>query len=44
MRIRSGASERSILKQTGHKSAQMVRHDIREGEIFTDNAAGKLGL
>ena len=41
---RNGASERSIMNQTGHKSVQMVRRYIREGEVFTDNAAGKLGL
>ena len=38
------ASERSIMKQTGHKSMQMVRRYIREGQLFNDNAAGKLGL
>ena len=42
-RPRNGASERSIMKQTGHKSVQMVRRYIREGELFSDNAAGKLG-
>lgn len=41
---RNGASERAIMNQTGHKSVQMVRRYIREGELFTDNAAGKLGL
>ena len=40
----NGASERSIMRQTGHKSVQMVHRYIREGELFTDNAAGKLGL
>jgi site-specific recombinase XerD len=41
---RNGASERSIMRQTGHKSVQMVRRYIREGELFIDNAASKLGL
>jgi site-specific recombinase XerD len=41
---RNGASERSIMRQTGHKSVQVVRRYIREGELFHDNAAAKLGL
>ncbi len=40
----AGASERSIMKQTGHRSVQMVRRYIREGNIFRENSAGKLGL
>ena len=40
----SGASERSIMKQTGHRSTAMVRRYIHEAELFHDNAAGKLGL
>src|SRR5258708_3126895 len=40
----AGASERSIMHQTGHRSAQMVRWYIREGNPFRDNSAGKLGL
>ena len=32
------------MKQTGHKSAAMVRRYIRDGELFLDNAAGRLGL
>jgi hypothetical protein len=32
------------MRQTGHKSVQMVRRYIREGSIFNDNAAAKLGL
>jgi integrase len=34
----AGASERSIMKQTGHRSVQMVRR------LFRENSAGKLGL
>jgi site-specific recombinase XerD len=41
---RHGASEASIMKQTGHRSAAMVRRYIREGSLFHDNASGKLGL
>jgi integrase len=40
----SGASERSIMSQTGHRSVQMVRRYIREGNLFRENSAGKLGL
>lgn len=40
----SGASERSIMNQTGHRSVQMVRRYIRDGSLFRDNSAGKLGL
>jgi hypothetical protein len=32
------------MKQTGHRSVQMVRRYIREAELFHDNAATKLGL
>jgi integrase len=40
----AGASEQSIMNQTGHKSVQMVRRYIREGSLFRENSAGKLGL
>ena len=40
----AGASERSIMKQTGHRSVQMVRRYIREGSLFRENSAGRLGL
>jgi integrase len=40
----AGASERSIMNQTGHRSVQMVRHYIRDGNLFRENSAGKLGL
>jgi integrase len=39
-----GASERSIMNQTGHRSVQMVRRYIRDGNLFRENSAGKLGL
>jgi integrase len=40
----SAASERSIMNQTGHRSVQMVRRYIREGSLFREYSAGKLGL
>jgi integrase len=40
----AGASEHSIMKQTGHRSVQMVRRYIREGTLFRENSASKLGL
>jgi integrase len=40
----AGASERSIMNQTGHRSVQMVRRYIRDGNLFWENSAGKLGL
>jgi site-specific recombinase XerD len=40
----AGASERSIMNQTGHRSVQMVRRYIRDGSLFRGNSAGKLGL
>ena len=39
---KAGKSERSIMAQTGHRSAQMVRRYIRDGELFTENAAAGL--
>ncbi len=40
----SGASERSIQNQTGHKSVKTLRRYIRDGNLFRDNAAKKSGL
>lgn len=40
----AGASERSIMAQTGHKSVNMVRRYIRDGSLFRENAAAKVGL
>ena len=39
-----GASERAIMRQTGHRSVEMVRRYIRDGDLYTDNAASLLGL
>ncbi len=40
----AGASERSIMNQTGHRSVGMVRRYIKDGSLFRDNAAAGLGL
>ncbi|MGA2132390.1 MAG: site-specific integrase [Bryobacteraceae bacterium] len=40
----NGANEWAIMKQTGHRSLTTVRKYIREGTLFRDNAAAKLGL
>lgn len=41
---KNGANERDIMTQTGHRSLLMVRRYIREGNLFRDNAAMRLGL
>ena len=38
----SGASERSIMDMTGHKSTEMVRRYIKEANIFKNNALNML--
>lgn len=40
----AGASERSIMAQTGHRSFSMVRRYIRDGSLFRENAAARVGL
>ena len=40
----AGASERSIMAQTGHRSVNMVRRYIRDGSLFRENAAARVGL
>jgi site-specific recombinase XerD len=40
----AGASERSIMATTGHRSVQMVRRYIRTGELFRENAAATVGI
>ena len=40
----SGAAERAIARQTGHRNLQTLRKYIREGTLFRENAATKLGL
>jgi len=39
----AGASERSIMSQIGHCSVQRARRYIRDGKLFRENSAGKLG-
>ena len=39
-----GASERSIMDQTRHRSLRQVRKYIRRGSLFKDNAAARSGL
>lgn len=40
----AGVSERAIMAQTGHKSLTTMRKYIREGSLFLENAAAKVGL
>lgn len=40
----NGVEERDIQKQTRHKSVTVLRRYIRDGELFRDNAAGRIGL
>ncbi len=40
----AGAGERAIMKQTGHTSRAMVDRYIRDGDLFRDNAAARIGL
>lgn len=40
----AGASERSIMNQTGHRSLTTVRRYIRVGSLFRENAAALVGL
>ena len=41
---RNGASERTIMRTTGHTSTQTVRGYIDDGELFSDPASKYLGL
>jgi site-specific recombinase XerD len=40
----AGASERAIMRQTGHRSVTVLRRYIRDGQLFTTNAASTAGL
>ena len=40
----NGADELAIMRQTGHTSSEMVRRYIRDGRLFKNNAAARLGL
>ena len=39
-----GKSERSIMRQTGHRVSESVRRYINDGQLFRDNALDGLGL
>ena len=41
---RAGEPERRIMRQTGHKSIEMVLRYVRQANAFQDNAANSLGL
>jgi site-specific recombinase XerD len=41
---RAGADEHAIMRQTGHRSVQMVRRYIRDGDLFRTTAARFLDL
>jgi site-specific recombinase XerD len=41
---RAGEPERRIMRQTGHRSVEMVMRYVRSANIFSDNAAVALGL
>jgi integrase len=41
---RAGEPERRIMRQTGHKSIEMVLRYVRQANAFTDNAVRSLGL
>jgi integrase len=40
----AGATERSIMRQTGHRSEKMVRRYIKDGSLFRENAVAAVGL
>ena len=40
----NGVSERIIMRQTQHRSVTTLRRYIREGSLFRENAAAKVGL
>jgi len=40
----SDVPERAIMAQTGHRSLATLRKYIREGSLFLENAAAKVGL
>lgn len=40
----AGVSERAIQDQSGHRSLTVLRRYIRDGNLFRENAAAKVGL
>jgi len=43
-RYAGGAPERAIIRQTGHRSVEMVRRYIRAGSLFQENVVAYVGL
>lgn len=41
---KNGVSERVIAQTTGNKSMTVLRRYIREGNLFSENAAAAVGL
>lgn len=41
---KAGVPERVIANTTGHRGTAMLRRYIRDGSLFTENAAAKVGL
>jgi integrase len=41
---RAGKAEHIIAKQSGHRSVAVLRRYIRDADLFTQNAAGGIGL
>ena len=40
----AGVAYHTIKKQTGHRSDQVLQRSIRDGSLFRENAAAKVGL
>jgi len=40
----NGVQELAIMKQTRHKSADMLRRYVRDASLFRDNASARVGL
>lgn len=40
----AGVQERHIARQTRHKSLEVLRRYIRDGDVWRDNAAASVGL
>jgi hypothetical protein len=40
----NGAQELAIMRQTRHKSADMLRRYVRDASLFRDNASARVGL
>jgi integrase len=40
----NGVPEIAIMKQTRHKSTEMLRKYVRDASLFRDNASARVGL